>query len=86
MNILVINVSLRPQSPIKLFPVGLGYIATAMKYAGYDFDVLDIDAHRYSDAEVERFIRNKQYDVVCMGCIVTGYKIVKSLAALISSP
>jgi len=83
MNILVINVSLRPQSPIKLFPVGLGYIATAMKYAGYDFDVLDIDAHRYSDAEVERFIRNKQYDVVCMGCIVTGYKIVKSLAALI---
>ena len=78
MNILVINVSLRPYSPLKLFPIGLGYIATSMKNAGFPFDLLDIDAHRYSDEEVERRIRRKRYDVVCLGCIVTGYKIVKS--------
>lgn len=83
MNILVINVSLRPLSPLKLFPIGLGYITTAMKNAGFDFDLLDIDAHRYSDQDVENFIRKNKYDVVCMGCIVTGYKIVKSLANII---
>jgi anaerobic magnesium-protoporphyrin IX monomethyl ester cyclase len=83
MNILVINVSLRPMSPLKLFPIGLGYITTAMKNAGFDFDLLDIDAHRHSDQDVENIIRKKKYDVVCMGCIVTGYKIVKSLANLI---
>lgn len=83
MNILIINVSLRPNSPVKMFPVGLGYIATAIKNAGFAFDFLDIDAHRPSNAEIERFIRSKQYDVVCLGCIVTGYKIVKDLAALI---
>lgn len=83
MNILVVNISLRPLSPLKLFPIGLGYITTAMKNAGFDFDLLDIDVHRHSDQTVENFIREKKYDVVCMGCIVTGYKIVKSLANLI---
>lgn len=83
MNILVVNVSLRPLSPLKLFPIGLGYVVTAMKNAGFDFDLLDIDAHRYSDEDVEAFINSKKYDVVCMGCLVTGYKIIKSLAEVI---
>jgi anaerobic magnesium-protoporphyrin IX monomethyl ester cyclase len=83
MNILVINVSLRPKSPVKIFPIGLGYITTAMKNAGFDFDLMDIDAHRYSDEETERLIRKKRYDVVCMGCIVTGYRIVKALVSVV---
>ena len=83
MNILVINLSLRPFSPVKVFPIGLGYVATSMKKAGYAFDLLDIDGHRYSDQQVEDFIRAKNYDVVCMGCIVTGYKFVKGLCDVI---
>ncbi len=82
MNILLINVSLRPESKLKLFPIGIGYIATAMKGAGFVFDFLDIDAHRYTDEEVETFIESKKYDVICMGCIVTGYKFVKQLCAV----
>ena len=85
MNTLIINVSLRPHSLVKLFPIGLGYIATAIKKAGFSFDLLDIDAHRYTDAQIEKLIRKKQYDVVCMGCVVTGYKIIKSLALLIKN-
>ena len=85
MNILVINVSLRPQSPVKFFPIGLGYITTAMKRAGFSFDLIDIDGHRLSDQEVEAKIREKSYDVICMGCIVTGYRIIKSLVSLIKS-
>ena len=83
MKILVINVSLRPKSLLKLFPIGLGYIVTAIKEAGFDFDLIDIDAHRYTGDEVERLIRKKDYDAVCMGCIVTGYGTVKSLSALV---
>lgn len=83
MKILVINVSLRPESLLKLFPIGLGYIMTAMKKSGFDFDLIDIDAHRYTSHEIERLIRRKDYDVVCMGCIVTGYGIIKSLSKLI---
>jgi anaerobic magnesium-protoporphyrin IX monomethyl ester cyclase len=62
MNILLINLSLRPFSPVKIFPIGLGYIATAIKNAGYAFDLLDIDGLRYSDREVENFIQAKEYD------------------------
>lgn len=83
MRILVINVSLRPQSRDRLFPVGLGYITTAMKRAGLAFDLYDIDLNRYSDADVEKFISQNRYDVVCIGCMVTGYKIIKKLSALI---
>lgn len=83
MNILVINLSLRPFSPAKIFPIGLAYMATSIKNAGYRFDLLDIDANRYSDQQVEEFIRAKEYDVVCMGCIVTGYRFVKDLCEVV---
>lgn len=81
MNILLINVSLRPESKVKFFPIGLGYIATCMKNAGFAFDLIDIDAYRYSDAEVNTLIEKKDYDVACIGCLVTGYKYVKKLCA-----
>lgn len=83
LNILIINPSLRPESQLKLFPVGLGYIVTAMKQAGFSFDLIDIDAYRYTDQEVENLIKKKAYDIVCMGCIVTGYKIIKDLTNVI---
>lgn len=83
MNILLINIALREKSPVKLFPIGLAFIATAMQRAGFDFDLLDIDAHRYSDKEIEDIVKSKHYDIVGMGCIFTGYKIVKSLSELI---
>lgn len=83
MKVLVINISLRPKSSQLLFPIGLGYIASAIDRAGFDLEVLDIDAHRYTDEEVEWFIKRKRYDVVAFGCIVTGYKIVKRLAEVI---
>jgi anaerobic magnesium-protoporphyrin IX monomethyl ester cyclase len=84
-NILVINIALRPNSPVKLFPIGLGYICTAMHKAGHDFDLIDIDAHRYSDEEIRRLIGAQKYDVACLGAIVTGYPMIKDLAATIRS-
>ncbi len=81
MNILLINVSLRPESKVKFFPIGLGYIATSMNAAGFNFDLLDIDAFRHTGKEVKAFIGKKDYNVACLGCIVTGYKFVKQLCA-----
>jgi radical SAM superfamily enzyme YgiQ (UPF0313 family) len=83
MKILVINISLRPESPVKMFPIGLGFITTAMKNAGFEFDLIDIDSNRYSDSEVDDLIAEENYDVVCMGCLVTGYKKIKRLCSVI---
>ena len=83
MKVLLINISLRPESSTLLPPLGLAYIATAIHNAGYELEILDIDAYRYSDDEVESMIKEKDYDVAAMGCIVTGYKIVKKLCGMI---
>lgn len=83
MKVLIINICLRPDSEKIIFPIGLGYIATAVKKAGFDFEILDLDAFRLSDEEIEEYIRKTDFDVVAFGCIVTGYKYVKKLAEII---
>ncbi|MDO8442845.1 MAG: radical SAM protein [bacterium] len=83
MKILLINVSLRPKSEKIIFPIGIAYIATAIKNAGFDLIFYDIDALRPTDEEIEKYIKNTECDVVAMGCIVTGYKYIKKLCEVV---
>ncbi len=83
MKVLIINISLRPDSEKILFPIGLGYIATAVYNAGFELEILDLDALRISDDKVEERIKKMDFDVVAMGVIVTGYKYIKKLCAVI---
>lgn len=83
MKILVINVSLRP-NPVRVFlPIGLGYVVSAMKRGGFEFDLLDLDIHQLSPEKTREYLQTHRYDVVAMGCIVTGYRQVKWLAGTI---
>jgi len=67
--------------PVKHIPVGLCCIATALKRAGYNVDIFDIDLYRYSDAEVISFLeKNNDYDIVGLGNIVSGYEYTKKMA------
>ena len=79
MKLLFINISIRPDAAWKQFPVGLGYVMTAVKDAGFDFDFLDIDINSYSDQYVENFIAKNTYDVIAFGTIVTHYRWSKWL-------
>lgn len=67
--------------PPQHFPLGLGYIATALKKRGHDLEVLDIYAHQYSDDEVEKKIKGLSHDidVVCISALSTQYKYTKWL-------
>jgi len=82
MKIAIINVSIRPNARVKYFPVGLGYVMTAIEKAGYEFDYIDQDLYDLSEDKVLELLGEK-YDIVLFGCIVTGYKYVKSLAGKI---
>jgi anaerobic magnesium-protoporphyrin IX monomethyl ester cyclase len=83
MKILIINVSVRPESKIIFIPLGLAYVASAIKRHGYEFEILDLDAGCASEEHVRQSLKNNKFDVVCMGCIVTGYKYIKQLTRLI---
>jgi len=52
MNVLLINPCLRPNSPVKILPVGLAFIATALSNAGHRPDIPDIDLQRFNDDQV----------------------------------
>jgi len=82
-KILVINISLRPNSNIAWVPVGLGYIMTSMYNAGINFDLLDIEAYRYSDQEIDQHLVTNVYDIYCLGTIVTGYSKIKWITSKI---
>lgn len=82
MNIVLINICIRPYMVKPNFPIGLAYVATALQRAGYEFDIIDIDRHRYSDDQVAALLGAKRYDVIALGTLVSGYKYAKSLASL----
>ena len=82
MKILLINVCLRDDVDKILFPVGLGYIAGAISRSRHELEIIDMDAHRMSYAQLEDKMRNMDFQVVGVGCIVTGYKIVKTISKI----
>lgn len=80
MKVLFINPSVRPDALLKLPNVGLAYILTAAHQAGIDFDLIDIDAHRYTDEQVCEMIRKgPKYDIVAVGTLVSVYGRMKNL-------
>src|SRR3990172_7546023 len=82
MNIVLINICLRPYLDKAYFPIGLAYIATALKRFGYAFDIIDIDANRYTDLEIGSLLVQKPYDVVAFGTLVSGYKYAKTVSRI----
>ena len=77
MKILFINPSLRFGSDHLFLPVGLAYVMTYVKQAGYEFDLLDVDARQLTDDYIEKYFQENKFDVICVGSIVTHYRWIK---------
>ena len=82
-RLLFINPVLRPDAKFKYSPVGLAFILTAVKKAGYSFDFIDMDADNLSAQDVEERLRGKTYDLCGFGCIVTGLALIAQLAEIV---
>lgn len=85
MEILLVNPSLRPDSEVKIIPVGLACIATALRDVGYTPDILDVDLHRYDDESIKQIVSKKKYGLIGFGNIISSYSITKKLAVLLKS-
>ncbi|MHA1936587.1 MAG: B12-binding domain-containing radical SAM protein [Candidatus Thorarchaeota archaeon] len=83
MKIAFINLSLRPGAERRQLPVGLAYVMTAVKRMGFDFDLIDMDIDNLSLEDLEQMLSRTTYDVYALGCIVTGFKLVKQVADII---
>lgn len=75
---------IRPSTtrPGFIFPLGLGYIAAVLHKAGYKVNVLDLDALRPSNKEIEEIIRKASYDIFGISGLSSQYKDIKELAHL----
>ena len=83
MKVLLINVSLRPGAKQIYFPIGLGYIATAISRSSHEVEILDLELNPLDDEQLRHEFSNRTYDVVALGCIVTGYGRVKSICNIL---
>ena len=84
MKMLLINPPIREWAKPNILPLGLGYIASALRNSGHQVEVLDINAYRLSPEEVEDKIRVAKFDLVGIGAIVTVYKYVKWLIVILN--
>ena len=83
MKILLINPPIREWALPNCFPSGLGYIATILRGAGHEIEVLDINAQRLSKPEVERKIEEANFDLVGTGGMITLYKYIRWLVSVL---
>lgn len=83
MKILLVNPPIREWAKPNVFPLGLGYIAAALVEDHHCVEVLDINAHRFSKEEVEEKVKNADFDVVGIGGLITVYKYLKWLVAIL---
>lgn len=80
MRILYVNPALRPEARVRYFPIGAGFVISALVREGFQVDLADMDAHRLEMESVAAIAGSAPYDIVFLGAIVTGYRIVKELA------
>lgn len=83
MKALLINPPIREWARPNVLPLGLGYIASVLRDNGHEVEVMDINAHRWTEEEVDERISRADFDVAGIGAIVTVYRYVKWLSGVI---
>jgi radical SAM superfamily enzyme YgiQ (UPF0313 family) len=68
------------------FPLGPGYLATIVRNAGYDVDILCADVFHYSDEEIAAHIDKTKPDLIFLGFLSARYvRTVKPLCYAINA-
>jgi radical SAM superfamily enzyme YgiQ (UPF0313 family) len=80
-KILFINPCIRPDSKSKYPPVGLSYILTAVHKAGFEFELIDMDAHNMSIEDLRKRIQHDKYSICALGCIVTSLRLFAEITS-----
>jgi anaerobic magnesium-protoporphyrin IX monomethyl ester cyclase len=79
LKVLLINPPIKPKSPPYNIPLGLACIAAVIDAKGHDVAIFDNNAYRLGNDEIIRQIRDIQWDMICLGNLVTTYPWQKEL-------
>ena len=86
MKILLINPLDREFLPPSMFPLGLGYVASSLRNAGHEIDVLDLNGNRDDGLlELKKRLTKNHFDLIGMTSIITQYGKVKDLGKFVKS-
>lgn len=83
MKILFINPIVRVKDDPRHIPYGLAVLASIVRQDGYEVEILDINAHRYTHDTVKNKLNELKYDVIGIGGIISTYREVKWLVEYI---
>ena len=76
-------------SYIHWFPLGLAYLATSLRRAGFEVTIYSQDVHHYPEDHLTDYLRRHHFDVVGVG-VIGGYyqyhKLLKIAAAIHAVP
>ena len=84
MRITLINPPVRTWAPPNWVPLGLCYLAGALRREGAHVSILDLNATRPDEAETQRLVDEIDADWVGIGGIVTTYAHIKQLAGMVA--
>lgn len=68
-------------SHLSQFPLGLAYIASALREAGHDVSIYNQDIYHYPDNHLTQYLNENRFDVVGIG-VIAGYYQYKKLLKL----
>ncbi len=72
-------------SYIHFFPIGMAYIASVLRSAGFEVEIWNQDVHHYSDDELKEFLDNSDpFDIIGVG-IIAGYYQYRKILSLSKS-
>jgi len=66
-------------SYISEFPIGLAYLAAALRNANHDIVVYNQDQFHYKDEHLTEYLSTNKFDVICVGVIAGYYQYRKLL-------
>ena len=76
-------------SYIHWFPIGLAYIASALRNAGHDITIYSQDLYHYPESHLESYLTDNDFEVICVS-VIGGYyqyrKLLKISEAINSVP
>lgn len=65
------------------FPLGLAYLGAVLLEAGHQVESFDVNAHGWTDEEIKQRLRDGDWDVFCLGGMITHYVFHRWLAKTI---